>query len=149
MVNRIGFKILAPNSQPIIRELNELKTERIDDHHLDAESEADKIEEIIEEVKEQKASTDKFVSEDIGLREKFIEFDKEIIKKSFPDTPDNKRLLRSDMLDAFLEYLPMSKSEFLEYMPPYLRESTEANEAQRFLEDILEIINASAEREHE
>ena len=37
----IGFKILMPNSSPIIRELNALKTERIEDYQLEAESEAD------------------------------------------------------------------------------------------------------------
>ncbi len=95
-------------------------------------------------VKEQKAITDGFVSKEIGLRGNLIEFDREIIRKSLPDTLDNQRLLRPAMLEAFLEHLPVSKSEFLEYMPPYLRQSTNAAEGQ-FLENILEIINANAE----
>jgi len=137
------FKNPHAELQPIIRELNSLRTERIEDHQLAIESEVDEIAEIIEEVEKQEAVTEKFISEDIGLREKLIEFDREIIQKELPDTPDNQRLLRPAMLEAFLEYLPVSKSEFLEYMPSYLRQSTNVAEG-RFLEDILEIINASA-----
>ena len=36
---------------------------------------------------------------------------------------------------------PCSKSEFLQYMPPYLRQATLEKEG-RFLQDILSIINA-------
>ncbi len=61
-----------------------------------------------------------------------------------PNTPDNQRLLRPAMLEAMLEYTPTSKSEFLEYIPGYLRQSTAAMEGQ-YLEQVLEIINASME----
>ena len=44
------FKNPHAELQPIIRELNALKTERIEDYQPEAESEADEIEEIIEEV---------------------------------------------------------------------------------------------------
>jgi hypothetical protein len=43
-----------------------------------------------------------------------------------------------------LEHLPCSKAEFLEYIPYYLRNSTNTTKG-RFLENVLEIINASAE----
>ena len=142
------FKNPHAELQPIIRELNTLKTERVEDYQPEAGSEANKIEEIIEEVKEQKAITDKFVSGEIGLRERLIEFDREIIRKSLPDTPENQRLLRPAMIEAFLENLPVSKSEFLTYMPPYLRQSTKAAEG-KFLEDVLKIINANAVEELE
>ena len=128
--------------QPIIRELHVLKTEQVEDYQLEVDPESDKTDQIIEEVKEQKAITDRFISGEIDLRERLIEFDREVIRKSLPGTPENQRLLRPAMLEAFLEQLPVSKSEFLSYMPPYLRQSTKAEEG-RFLEAVLEIINAS------
>jgi len=130
----------------IVKELNELKTELVEEFHEDEnlDSEVDEIEEIIEEVEEQEAITEKLLTKDIGLREKLLQFDMEFIRKKLPDTKDNERLLRPAMLEAFIEYMPCSKSEFLEYMPPYLRKSTSAKEGQ-FLDNILEIINVYAE----
>ena len=142
------FKNPHTELRPIIRELNALKTERIADYQLEAEPEADEIEEIIKEVKEQEAITEKIISEEISLRDKLVEFDRGVIRKEIPDTPENQRLLRQAMIEAFLEYMPVDKSEFLEFMPLYLRESTNAAEG-KFLEGILEIINASAEVELE
>ena len=142
------FKNPHAELQPIIRELNAQKTERIEDYQLKAEPETDDIEEIIEEVEEQEAVTEKYISEEIGLRDKLVEFDREVIRKEVPDTPENQRLLRPAMIEAFIEYMPVDKSEFLEFMPLYLRESTNADEG-KFLEDILKIINASAEVEED
>jgi hypothetical protein len=45
------------------------------------------------------------------------------------------------MLDAFLDYLPVDQSEFLEVIPFYLRQATGSNEG-KFLEGVLGIINA-------
>lgn len=58
------------------------------------------------------------------------------------DTPDNKRLLRPTMLDALLEFTPTSKAEFLELIPSYIRQATEATEG-RYLDQVFDIINAS------
>ncbi len=104
----------------------------------------DEIEQIIEEVEEQEAVTERFISEEIGLREKLIEFDREVVRRGLPDTPDNQRLLRPAMLEAMVEYTPTSKSEFLEFIPNYLRQSIAATEGQ-YLEQVFEIINASME----
>ncbi|MFQ5598869.1 MAG: hypothetical protein ACE5GK_12590 [Nitrospiria bacterium] len=67
-----------------------------------------------------------------------------MIRKALLDTPDNQRLLRPAMLEAFLEYRPCDKAEFLEYVPSYLRQAINPAEG-RFLKDILEMINADAE----
>ncbi|MBW2737395.1 MAG: DUF4011 domain-containing protein [Deltaproteobacteria bacterium] len=142
------FKNPHAELKPIIRELNALKTERKEDCQLEVESEVEEIEGMVEKFKKQEVLTDKFISKKIGLKEKLIEFDREIVRKTLPDTPDNQRLLRPVMLEAFLEYLPYSKSEFLELMPSYLRQATNADERQ-FVEDVLEIINANAEVEIE
>jgi len=130
----------------IVQELNELKTEPVEEfnEHENIDSELDEIEEIINEVEEQDSITEKLLTKDMGLREKLFQFDIEFIRKELPNTKDNERLLRPAMLEAFIEYMPCSKSEFLEYMPPYLRKSTCAKEGQ-FLDNILEIINVYAE----
>jgi len=138
------FKNPHAELQPIFRELNSLKTERLEGFEQKIESEAKGIEEIVEEVEQQEAVTEKYISEELGLKEKLIEFDKEVIRRAMPNTPDNQRLLRPAMLEAMLEYRPTSKSEFLEYIPGYLRQSTAAAEGQ-YLEQVLEIINASME----
>jgi len=138
------FKNPHAELQPIIRELNSLKTERIEGFDQKIEPEAEKIDETVEAVGQHEAVTEKFISEETGLREKLIEFDKEVIRKALPYIPENQRLLRPAMLEAFMEHLPCSKAEFLEYIPYYLRNSTNATEG-LFLENVLEIINTSAE----
>jgi very-short-patch-repair endonuclease len=140
------FKNPHAELTPIIRELNTLKTERIEEriepYQPTIESEVEEIEEIIVEVEDQEAVTEEFISEEIGLVEKLVQFDREIIRQALPNTPDNQRLLRPALLEAMVEYKPTSKSEFLEYIPGYLRQSTAATEGQ-YLEQVLEIINSS------
>ena len=50
------------------------------------------------------------------------------------------------MLESFLEFLPVNKSEFLEFMPHYLRQFTSAREG-IFLDSIFEIINSEPEKD--
>jgi hypothetical protein len=135
------FKNPHAELQPIIRELNALKTERVDIYQPEAEYEADEIEEAVEELDEMEAVADKLSTEDIGLREKLIAFDRDVIRKALPDTPDNQRLLRPAMIEAFLEYMPVDKTEFLEFIPSYLRQATYSGEG-NFLEGVLGIIGA-------
>lgn len=141
------FKNPLAEIQPIIRELHLLKTEKVVDPYISEETESDEINEIIADVEEQEAIAEDFILSHISLRKKLFRFDKEIIREKFPNTLENERLLRPAMLEAFIEYLPCSKQEFLEYIPPYLRKSTSSSEAV-FLDTVLEIINASAENEN-
>ena len=48
------------------------------------------------------------------------------------------------MLEAFLEYMPMDKTEFLEFIPSYLRKAIYSGEG-KFLEGVLGIISAVEE----
>ena len=48
------------------------------------------------------------------------------------------------MLDALLEFKPTSKADFLELIPSYIRQATEATEG-RYLDQVFDIINASLE----
>lgn len=80
-----------------------------------------------------------------GLTEKLIRLDREIIRPEFPDTPENKRLLRPAMLEAFEEYLPAGMSEYRELIPFYLRNAI-AEEEMRFLENVFWIVNTELDR---
>jgi superfamily I DNA and/or RNA helicase/very-short-patch-repair endonuclease len=79
------------------------------------------------------------LEQDIGIKERLIRFDNEVIKTEFPKTEAGKRLLRPEMLEALLEHLPTSKAEFQEVIPAYLRTGTVTYEA-KFLDDILSLI---------
>lgn len=128
--------------QPILQELNSLKSE-ITEEVEQVESESAGIESIVEQVEQQEGVTDEFIFEEEGLEEKLIAFDREIIRQELPDTLDNARLLRPAMLEAILEHQPVSREDFLEYIPGYLRQSTAPGEG-RYLDQVLAIINASS-----
>lgn len=129
---------------PIIRELHERKSPTVEVIDV-VETEVDEIEEITEKVEREEAQVDLFTLEDASLQDKLIRFDREIIRKELPDTPDANRLLRPSMIEALIEYTPTSKVEFLEMIPSYLRQATKAAEG-KYLDQIFEIINTSLER---
>jgi len=138
------FKNLHGELRPIIRELHELKSAVRPFGERAIKSEVDGIEDILEEAEVQEAQVDQFAFKGASLRDKLIRFDHEVIRREYPDTPENKRLLRPAMLEALLEYTPTSKVEFLEMVPSYIRQPTEAAEG-KYLEQIFDIINASLE----
>ncbi|MCG8550680.1 MAG: AAA domain-containing protein [Desulfobacterales bacterium] len=131
------FKNPSGELQPIIRELNVLKSEIKEYKEFEINS-------IEGEQDKDQTTANELVSQQMGLEEKLMTFDKDVIRKELPNTPDNKRLLRPAMLEAFLEHMPCSKAEFLEYIPSYLRGATLGVEG-KFLVDVLEIINANIE----
>jgi len=128
---------------PIIRELNDLKSPVIAAVE-EVETEVDEIEEIVEEFEREDTQVDSLAFEDASLKNKLIRFDREVIRKECPETPEAKRLLRPSMVEALVEYKPTNKAEFLEYVPSYIRQATDASEG-KFLEHIFEIINSSLE----
>jgi len=132
---------------PIIRELHDLSSAVIAEDEETA-VEADTIEAIIEEAEQEEAQVDEFAFDDASLKEKLIRFDREVIRKEHPDTPEARRLLRPSMLEALIEYTPTSKVEFLEMVPSYIRKGTEASEGV-YLDQVFDIINASLETEQE
>ena len=138
------FKDPHAELQPIIRELNELKSEAIAAVEVVVESEPDEIEEIIDHIEVDEAIVDEFISREVDLRSMLLEFDSEVIRKEQPDTPENQRLLRPAMLEALVEYMPTSKWEFLEDIPSYLRQNTPSNEG-KYLSQVFEIINSKVE----
>jgi len=70
-------------------------------------------------------------------------FDRDKIKKEFPDTKPEKRLLRPQMMKEILEHLPETRDEFFDAIPLSLRQETEGAENKVFLDGVLEIVNAA------
>lgn len=138
------FKNPYGELSPIIRQLHELKSPMLQSAS-DIESEVDEIAQIIDEIDAKEAQVDQIAFEAMSLKNKLIRFDREVIRKEFPETPENKRLLRPAMLEALLEYTPTSKVEFLETIPSYIRTATEPTEG-KYLEQIFDIINMSLEK---
>lgn len=86
------------------------------------------------------AEPDSLVSlEDLSLKDLLIRFEQEVIIPNNPNTPTDERLLRPAMLEALLNYLPESKAEFAEVIPPYLRAGTSASEG-KYLDKVIELI---------
>jgi len=156
------FKNPDSQIQPIIDELNELKTEEplIEETSLDEEMISESRKEVprpeptvdsVIHVEQKKPvqqllfdTVDKIASEDTSLRDKLIKYENEVILKGNGDIPDNQKLLRPAMLDALIEHLPTSKSEFLEVIPFYLRKETAPGQGE-YLTDVLDIISGEFE----
>jgi very-short-patch-repair endonuclease len=122
---------------PIIHELNALKTEIT--KKVPETTETAEVAEIVELQEQKDCPADTSVPEGLDLRERLTRFDRDVIRTEVPDTPENQRLLRSAMLEALLEFLPITKSEFVEMIPLYLRQATNAAEG-KYLDQVLRII---------
>ena len=134
------FKNPSAELVPIVQELEELKTE-ISEVDLPI-SEQKEIAGIVEHYESEEAVVDTFVKETEDLRDKLLHFDKQVIKKEFPETPEEKRLLRPAMLEVLLEVGPTTVWEFQEKIPPFLRMGTDPNDG-KYLKKVLEIIRES------
>ncbi|MBM3749057.1 MAG: hypothetical protein FJW34_25090 [Acidobacteria bacterium] len=69
----------------------------------------------------------------------------ETIARECPDTSAQRRLLRDEMMEAFLQKRPASMSEWLSLIPYVLRESTDLVEIRRYLPKIVAVFAAEAE----
>ncbi len=78
----------------------------------------------------------------VDLRERLLQFDREIIRPATPDTPEDRRLLRPAMIDALVTRRPLDQAEFLELIPSYLRQGIAPAEG-NWLSDVLRIIESS------
>ena len=74
------------------------------------------------------------------LRDKLVEFDKDIIRKQFPNTDENEKILSSFMLMFWLAYLPRSHEEFLSKSRESDRRGI-AEDERIFIDDICQIID--------
>ena len=132
------FKNSYGELSPIIRELHQLKSTSVPVESADM-SEFEKSIEILGDF--ESVSVDNYIHGKHSLRETLIRFDREVIRLAFPETAERKRLLRPAMLEALMEFKPTSKSEFLEMIPSYIRQGTDATEGV-YMDQIFEIINS-------
>ena len=101
--------------------------------------------------------SDEYESNDLCLEDRLIKFrlikfDKEVIRKECPNTPENHRLMRPEMLEMLLERQPTNIVEFGEKIPQYLRESMQKDDfghlidskhpdcQNKFIKDVVNII---------
>lgn len=137
MVNRL-FKNPKSQIDPIVEELRNLQTIVVDIE--EPVSEQDEIEEIVHKLDIEEETVEEFITSEGDLKSRLIHFNESVILKEQPDTDPAKRLLRPAMLEALLEYKPLSKSEFLEFIPSYLRLGTDKNEG-KYLNQIFDIMD--------
>jgi len=131
------FKNPQAQLKPIIEALHQLKTAAPEQSVMD--SEVDEIESVMAHENEIIHEVDNYTHSDDALEVKLQQFDQEVIVKTGDEIPLANRLLRPAMIAALCVFKPISKSEFLEVIPPYLRSST-STEHGKHLDQVLNII---------
>ncbi len=76
------------------------------------------------------------------LRERLLQFEREVIRPAAPATPEDRRLLGPAMIEALVAHRPIDRGEFLELIPSYLRQGIDSAEARLWLADVLRIIES-------
>ena len=96
--------------------------------------------------------TNEYGSSELCLEDRLIKFDQEVIRKECPNTPEEHRLMRPEMLEMLLEFLPTNIVEFGEKIPPYLRipmqtlHPTNPDSQSKYIKDVVNIIDEFWER---
>jgi restriction endonuclease len=96
--------------------------------------------------------TNEYGSSELCLEDRLIKFDQEVIRKECPNTPEEHRLMRPEMLEKLLEFLPTNIVEFGGKIPPYLRipmqtmHPTNPDSQSKYIKDVVNIIDEFGER---
>ena len=114
----------------------------------------DNVEQFLPESKtnENEVVTNEYGSSELCLEDRLIKFDQEVIRKECPNTPEEHRLMRPEMLEKLLEFLPTNIVEFGEKIPPYLRipmqtmHPTNPDSQSKYIKDVVNIIYEFGER---
>ena len=114
----------------------------------------DNVEQFLPESKtnENEVVTNEYGSSELCLEDRLIKFDQEVIRKECPNTPEEHRLMRPEMLEKLLEFLPTNIVEFGEKIPPYLRipmqtmHPTNPDSQSKYIKDVVNIIDEFGER---
>ena len=80
-----------------------------------------------------------------SLRQRLIDLRELEIKPAFPDSPQEKGLLRKTLLDEFVQRRPTTKDEWFRKIHQDLRTGTEPEQVGQFLQRVLELIQESGE----
>ena len=107
---------------------------------------------------ENEVVTNEYGSSELCLEDRLIKFDQEVIRKECPNTPENHRLMRPEMLEMLLERQPTNIVEFGEKIPQYLRKSMQKDDfghlidskhpdcQNKFIKDVVNIIGKFGKR---
>ncbi|WP_334018294.1 DUF4011 domain-containing anti-phage protein Hhe [Alteromonas sp. S015] len=136
------FKNPQAQIKPIVELLHQLKADVSEE--IDADDELLQIEQDINREVELLNELDKLSDVDGSLESKLKMFESQIIAKSGIQVPHGSSILRPAMIDALCEFKPVTKSAFLEDIPPYLRKGT-AKDHGVFLDKVLALIAESEE----
>lgn len=125
---------------PILRELHQLKAFVAAEIH----SEETDITEFVTEGYE--STLDSFCCYDSSepIKVSLERFAKEVIDVTYPEVLPENRLLRPAMVEALVEHLPLSRIEFVERIPKYLREATDRQSSKMYLDRILMLIDTGS-----
>jgi len=134
------FKNPEGTIKPIVDELNRLKSVSTDFPKNETIVEEQEFKEIIEEVENDEREVLEEIGNSKSLKEVLVDFNRDVIKMKYPNTPRHKRFLKPKMIEALVEFRPTTREEFLARIPGYLRGSVDVSEAE-FIEEILEILN--------
>lgn len=142
--------------QPILRELEELKTEApeipipvetvtepegmAEQMPIESPGVPSSAEPLQTDAGESHEPTGDYEVAEEDLAARLRRFDQDVIRPALPGTSPRERLLRPAMIEALIEYMPITKSEFLERIPSYLRQGTCAAEARQYLSQVLELV---------
>jgi very-short-patch-repair endonuclease len=132
--------------KPIIDELKKLtkasEIEKKNDEMVDQiVHDAETIDEIYE-VETVEMAEAQYLDSKINLVDTLNKFKKEVIEKEFPDTKIENKLLKPSMIEALDHFQPTNSDEFLESIPPYIRQNINSGEASQYLDSVLNIISS-------
>lgn len=145
------FKNPESQLQPILRELDELKTPIIEVEELANQSsveESDFLNDLTDVYQEVVSNADEIKDEEIivetseypNLFERLSAFNVEVIRKEVGDIEISKQLLRPALLEAICNSLPCTRTEFLEVIPTYLRGDNIDKKDGKYLDRVLQIV---------
>ena len=130
LVERIGYRV-QHKSYESFKEFFEFIFENVEQFLPEPKTYENVV--IIDEIKSRK----------ICLEDRLIIFDQEVIKKECPNTPEDYRLMRPEMLEILIERQQIDVIEFGEKIPPYLRlpmQTLHPDSQIKFIKDVVKII---------
>ena len=133
LVERIGCRA-QPKTYESIKEFLEFIFENVEQFLPESKDDENKV------------LSDELESNELCLEDRLIKFDQEVIKKECPNTPEDYRLLRPEMVKMLIERQPINLIEFGEKIPPYLRKPMQSLDTKspdyqsRYIKDVVNII---------
>ncbi|MCW7551441.1 hypothetical protein NX722_02040 [Endozoicomonas gorgoniicola] len=79
-----------------------------------------------------------------SLKAVLIEYDQKVVRAAYPQTPVANRLLNPEMINALISELPANKRVYQRAIPAGLRKKVSTQEANRFLQPILKLLQENA-----